>query len=729
MAALQKLRSKSAILLIFVGLALFAFIAEEFVRSLNSSKNESHQRVGEVYGESINIQEFNALVEEFSDVIKFTNNIEQLSDVQRQAISDQVWESYVQNKIIEHECEALGLTVTDAEVQEIITNGQSPLLQQTPFTNQQTGAFDKAALDQFLTSYKAMQEQAGQSPEVLAYYTQIYHYWLFLEKTIREQTLANKYQALLTRTIITNPTSMEQAFQGTRTTKDLLVAALPYTSVKLDEGAVTDKDLKAKYAQLKDFFKQDEDLRDIKYIDVALSASQADREQLDAEMHEYAEQLQQEGADYATIVRKSGSNVTFSAIPVGASQLPRDIAAQLDSVGVGQQAGPFYTTADTTQNIVRLLAKYNLPDSVQVRQIGVTGADEAAAQKSADSIMTALKGGEPFDSIAKRYGQTGAADWIDFKQVRADRLNDANLQFVQHVLNQAAGTTQQLNLGGNIVIVNVLDRKAFTDKYDLAVIKRHLDFSGATYDKAYNDFSAFVAGNQTIEDMEANALAAGYNVSVLENVSANAHTVAGLSGTNTVLRWMYNDDTRVGDISEIYTCGNNDHLLCVAVTAQHNDAYRSLDDANVKAYVQSEVERDLKAAQLQQAMAAATTIADVMKTEGAVQDTIKGVAFDTPTFVSATGASEPALAGAAAGKSKGDFVQGIKGNMGVYAFQVLDEQQAPAMSDTDKKTMKSQASSATLRGLFNMRGYNDSPYFLRELRSAAEVKDNRYLFF
>ena len=65
----QKIRSKGALLLIVVGLALFAFIAEEFVRSLSSSQNESRQRIGQIYGKYINIQEFNNLVEEYSDVM------------------------------------------------------------------------------------------------------------------------------------------------------------------------------------------------------------------------------------------------------------------------------------------------------------------------------------------------------------------------------------------------------------------------------------------------------------------------------------------------------------------------------------------------------------------------------------------------------------------------------------------------------------------------------------
>ena len=110
MATLQKIRSKGALLILVVGLALFAFIAEEAVRSLSTSRNESRQRIGEVYGESINIQEFNELVDEYTDVVKFTSGLDNLTEEQTQSVRDQVWQTFVQNQLVSHEAEKLGLT-------------------------------------------------------------------------------------------------------------------------------------------------------------------------------------------------------------------------------------------------------------------------------------------------------------------------------------------------------------------------------------------------------------------------------------------------------------------------------------------------------------------------------------------------------------------------------------------------------------------------------------------
>lgn len=719
MATLQKIRSRGALLILFVGLALFAFIAEEGVRSLSSSRAESHQRIGEVFGKSINIQEYNDLVDEYVDVVKFSSGTENLTEEQMQQVRDQVWSTYVQNQILEHEAAELGLTVTDAEMQEIIKNGQNPMLAQTPFRNQQTGAFDIEQLNQFLTQYKAIKDQPGQPAEALSYYNQLYNFWKFVEKNIRQQTLANKYQSLLSKSFIPNPVNTLNFFKGSSAEKDVLLAALPYSSIK-DEVKVEDQELKSKYNELKDLFRISDPMRDIKYIDVAITASKADREEINAEMEEIAQQMQAPDADFANIIRKSGSTVGFNTMAVRRNALPSDIAAQLDSIAVGTQKGPYINASDNTQNIVRVLAKASMPDSVQFRQIGVGGVDEAAAQKTADSIMTALNAGVPFDSIARKYNQTGEETWLTSAQYEGAALDENNQKFVNALCTQAVGTTQQLKLGSGIAIIRVLDRKNFVDKYNVAVVKRPIDFSNDTFNKTYNDFSQFVATYKTIEEIEANAVKSGYMVQERKGMFSTEHNVAGISSTREAFRWIFKDDTKVGEVSEIYTCGNNDHLLLVMLTGKNNEQFRTLE--SVKDYLQTEIERDKKAAMLQEKMESCKDLASVAKVQGALPiDTIKHVTFNAPVFLQSIGSSEPALSGAIAKTAKGQFVKGIKGNAGVYAFQVTGEENADAeFDDISKQNVKVQIINQGIRA---------SSRYTSELMEKANVKDNRYLFY
>ena len=82
MATLQKIRAKGPLLVIVIGVALFAFIAEEAMRSIQSASNESKQQVGEIYGERISVHEFQNLVDEYAEVVKFTSGNSALNDQQ-----------------------------------------------------------------------------------------------------------------------------------------------------------------------------------------------------------------------------------------------------------------------------------------------------------------------------------------------------------------------------------------------------------------------------------------------------------------------------------------------------------------------------------------------------------------------------------------------------------------------------------------------------------------------
>ena len=717
MATLQKIRNRGRILIATVGLALFAFIAEEFVRSLTYTQTESRQRVGKIYGEKINVQDFNAQVEEYTDVVKFSQGVNTLTDDQLSMIRDQVWQSLVNEKLMQHECEKLGITVTDAEMQDIINTGRSPMLAQTPFRTQQ-GTFDVNALKQFLNQYNEVMNNAEMSSEIKEQYQQMNNYWKFVEKSIRQQTLNQKYQALLNGLMVSNPVSAQANFDGRTNESDIFLAALPFSSVKDDDVKVEDSEIKAKYEEMKEMFRTEQETRDIKYIDINVTASDADKANLQKEMEGYAQALA-EGADPAKTVREAASTVPYSVLPVSAKALPHDIAEQLDSLSVGGQVGPFVHDHDNTINIVRLIGKVSLPDSVEIRQIAAPGNDMASIEKTADSIMNALAAGANFDTIAKKYDQPATKTWITSNQYEGQAIDENNRKFINTITNAAVGSNNKIVLDGQgVIITQVTDRRNIITKYDVAVIKRTMDFSKETYGKAYNNFSSFLAGNSKVEDIEANAAQAGYNVQTRNSVSNTEHTIANVRSTRDAMRWLFNEDTKVGDISPLYECGENDHLLVIMLTGIHKKGYLSWDDEQIRSFLTSEVMKDKKAALLAEKMNAAKSVADVAKIEGAVTDTIKHVTFASNAFISKVGSSEPALSGSVSKAKKGDFKSGIKGKAAVYAYQVLDQKKNDVKFDKAQEEQKLQQTIA--RNLGN---------FTSELAQKANITDNRYIFF
>lgn len=715
MAALGTIRKRGVILVCIISFGLFAFIAEEAFRSCDSAKNNERQQIGEVLGEKISVQDFQKLVDEYSEVIKMQQGQENLPEEQMNQVKDMVWNTYIQNQIIAKEASKLGLTVTDAELQDILKTGTNPMLQQTPFVNQQTGRFDASSLQKFLADYKA-QKANPSNAQMMDQYTKIYNYWSFIEKTLRQQTLAQKYQALLAGCFLSNPVEAKMAFKEENEESQIQLAAFPYSDIQDDKVKISESDLKAKYDEIKARFKQPVESRDIKFVDIEVQASNADRAALNKEFAGYHSQLAA-AADPTEVVRKSASTVAYLGIPVSKDAFPRDIAAQLDSMAVGSTSAVKANAGDNTLNIVKLVAKQELPDSVQYRVIQVAANSVAEAKTKADSIQGAIAGGADFEAIAKKYGQTGDKAWMTTKQYEyAQSMDKDNKTFINTLNTAAVNSLNQLQLGQGYVVLQVLDRKAMVSKYTAAVIKKPIDFSQGTYRTAYNKFSSFVSANPKSEDLLKNAAKEGYKVQDLKDITTSVHYVANIHSTREALKWIF--DSKEGEISPLYECGDNNHLLVVVLDKIHHIGYRDLNDAVVKETVKAEVLKDKKAEMIEAKLNGVKNIA-AAKAKGGKVSSVNQITFAAPVFIAATGASEPALSGAVAGTKKGAFsAHAVKGNAGVYLFQVVNKTNRPVKFDD--KTYEQKCRQKAMQYAGN---------FMNELYLNAHVVDNRYLFF
>ena len=716
MAALGTIRKRGVILVCIISFGLFAFIAEEAFRSCDSAKNNERQQIGEVFGEKISVQEFQKLVDEYTEVIKMQQGQDNLPEEQMNQVKDMVWNSYIQNKIVAHEAEKLGLTVTDAELQDILKTGTSPMLAQTPFVNQQTGRFDVSALQKFLADYKAQKANPSANAQMMDQYTKIYNYWSFIEKTLRQQTLAQKYQSLLAHCFLSNPVEAKMAFKEENEESKIQLAAFPYSDIQDDKVKVVESDLKAKYDEMKARFKQPVESRDIKFVDIQVEASQADRAALNKEFAGYHTQLAA-AADPTEVVRKSASTVAYLGIPVAKDAFPSDIAATLDSMAVGATTAVKANTADNTLNIVKLVNKQQLPDSIQYRVIQVAAASVAEAKTKADSIQGAISGGADFEVIAKKYGQTGEKAWMTTRQYEfAQSMDKDNKAFINALNTQAVNATSQLQLGQGYVILQVCDRKAMIEKYTAAVIKKNVDFSQDTYRTAYNKFSSFVSANQTADEIVKNAAKSGYKVQDLKDITTATHYVANIHSTREALKWIF--EAKEGSVSPMYECGNNDHLLVVVLDKINRIGFRGLDDPQVKEMVKAEVIKDKKAEMIEAKLNGVKNIA-AAKSKGAKVSEVNQITFAAPVFVASVGASEPALSGAVSATKKGVFsAHPVKGNAGVYLFLVTNKSNRPVKFDEKAQEQKCRQKSMQYAG-----------NFMNELYLNANVVDNRYLFF
>ena len=712
MATLQKIRSKGPLLVIVIGLALFAFIAGDAWKVLQP--HQGKQDVGEVNGEVLSAQDYQKMVDELSEVIKLTNGLNSLTEDQLNNVKDQVWQSYVNNKLIAEQAEKLGLKVTDAEIQSIIDQGTHPLLMQTPFRNPQTGMFDKDMLKKFLVDYANL--NASQMPaQYVEYYQKMGAFWQFVEKTLAQSTLAEKYQNLVTKSLISNPVAAEDAFNSRTEQSDLLLAGVPYSSINDSTVQVSDSEIKDRYNEKKEQFKQLVETRDIRYIDVKVVPSDADRKAVEKEVTEYSNQLANTTADFGTFVRSTGSSVNYSDVPVSKSVFPADVASRLDSTGVNEVYGPYYNQTDDSYNAFKLLAKVSSPDSIQFRQIQVYADTEEKTKTLADSIYNALKGGADFAAVAKIYGQTGEATWVNAQSWEGSELDADNSKFINTLLNQPVNELANLNMGQANLILQVMNKKSMQTKYKVAVVKREVEFSKETYNAAYNKFSQFVAQNTTIDSMVKNAEESGYTLMPRTDLSSAEHYVGGVRSTREALKWIF--AAKPGEVSPLYECGENDHLMVVALDKIHEAGYRDIN--SVAEMLRAEIRRDKKAEKIMEEMKKYNSIAQVKGMKDAVSDSVKHVTFSAPAYISVTRSSEPVI-GAVAAKTAANKVSApIKGNGGVYMIQVYAKEKGSEKFDAKQEETT----------LTNMAVRIAGNQLINDLYQKAKVVDQRYLFF
>ena len=271
MATLEKIRSKAGLLVLVVGVALFAFIIGDFLNSGSTYFRQSQETVAEIDGEVIKIQEFQNRVDEMTEMYKMQTGSASLPEEYMAQIRQSVFDGMVQDIVLNEATSELGMTVSPEELFDMVQGENiSPMIQQMQmFVNPQTGVFDKTALLNFL---KTIDDEniASYPVDQQAQLLQARQYWMFWEKNIKRQRLEQKYTTLLSKAISANKLDAKDAFDGTVASADIVYAMQPYSSIPDSTIQVSKGELEKLYNQRKELFKQDEN-KIIKYIIYGIS--------------------------------------------------------------------------------------------------------------------------------------------------------------------------------------------------------------------------------------------------------------------------------------------------------------------------------------------------------------------------------------------------------------------------------------------------------------------------
>ena len=715
MAAIGKIRSWGPALVGILALGLVGFIAQDGFSTCRGRAQMDSSIAGSIDGDKIDIQEYQTLVGEYQELLKFLGQ-GNFDEEQLNSLRDEVWNTCVLNKMVEKEAKELGLTVTDDEVVKVLQEGTHPAIMQNPLLSRlvdpQTRTLDINKVNVYRENMKAQAQTNAQAAEEYEAFT---HSWALAEKMLAQNLLTNKYQMLLAGCVLSNPVSAKAAFDNQNIESQALVASMSYSQINDNDVEVSEADLKAKYEELKEGFKNYQDSRDIKFVSVQVAASQKDRDELMKVMNKAYAELQGDSLAVTEVIRTSQSNVSYLGLPVSRAALPTDLADSITKMSVGQVTAPF-ESRDNTFNVVKFLGKTSVADSIEYRFISLGGMNGAAA--SADSIVKAVNAGAPFDSIAKNYGQRAEKTWMrstDYEQ--ASTLSADDKQYFTTLLNAPVNEVKNLTFAQGNVVLQVTQRRGSVEKYDVAIVKRTIDFSNETYNEAYNKFSQFVSESQDLAGLQEKAAEYGYTV--LDRTIRNTdHTIANIRSTHDALKWVFSE-AEENQISQVYDrCGDNDRLLVVGLSKVNPKGYESM--ASVEETLKQEVLIDKKYAKLAEKLANVKTIAEA-KAQGARVDTVSHITFASPAYVPGAMSPEVALSGAVAGVEKGAVSKApVKGRSGAYFFQVLDRAARAGV----------QFNAAQQQQMLSQQGMQQTVRMaMQELYNNLDIKDNRYIFF
>ena len=711
MATLEKIRNRAGLLVLVVGVALFAFIIGDFLNSGSTYFRQSQERIAEINGEVIHYQDYQQRIDEMTEMYKMQMGTTSVPEESMVQLRQMVFNNMVEEIVLGEATAEIGMTVSPDELFDMVQGENiSPLIQQMPmFTNPQTGQFDKAALLNYL---KAIDDEniASLPADQQAQFIQARNFWLFWEKNIKNQRLEQKYTSLLSKAISANKLDAQESFNETAESSDIVYAMQSYSTIPDSTIEVSKSEIEKLYNQRKESFKQKE-AKVLTYVTLDIRPSQEDYDNVEKDIDAIKTEFSTT-ENVADLVNEN-SDVPYVDAFLTDKSFDAEMKQFATTAAIGDVYGPVFES--DRYRMFKLVAKTQAPDSVKVSHIMLAGRTEAETETLTDSLMTALKGGADFAELAKKYSADQAAEnggelgW--FTELTA--LRGVNEDFKDAVFSAALNEIKVVKSMYGTHLVKVTEKTKNVTKYKVADIEMAVSPSSKTYSKLYNDLNQFIANNQDIDKLDAAAKEAGYNVATNQTITADNQTLGMIKNSRPVIRWAFQNDK--GAISEIFEC--DDKFVIAAVEGSISEGYRPL--SMVSDALKREIIAQKKGDQIASELSAKnlTTVEAYAEAMGAHVDTVKFVNFGTRR-ISGIGV-EPKLNAAVAMAQVDQVSAPVKGNNGVYVFKVY------ARNQENKEFNEAEQ----VRTLDASNTYRFAYQAIQSLINDADIEDNRIRFY
>lgn len=673
MATLEKIRSKSVILFTVIIVALLAFILGDFLTSSRSLTGPGNT-AAKINGKKIEIQEFNNRVEQQREQMQQQG----YNDIDLAQLQSQVLNSMVFEALVNDEMDALGITVTDAELSEAMT-GANPLPSVVQAV-QQMGAPTPAVFYDF-----AFNPGKNGVPSDQA--AQLQQLWISLEKSTEQQLRQQKLGNLFSGALTANRLDAKSYYDDNATTATVVYTRKDFSSLNSDDFEVTPAEIEKAYNADKKRYAIKEQQRPIDYIIVDIVPSPDDL---------LAAQQEVEGAIIAlreqpgTEAVSGNLNFVVNRASRPLSRLSAPVRNNIDSLR--RDGVRLLSFANNRYSIAKLIDVEQRVDSIDVEFVAVPG---NAAHR--DSVIALLNAGQAPDSLIVK----GLIPQAPVAQSLS--LLDPNIsQYSEALAANPAGvwfTTDTTDITSQALVFNIKSRTAPVSVYDVAEITYNVDPSSTTVNRLRADLVKFLAENNTAALMAEKATTAGYHM-FPGVVTESSLGIANYPDTRGAAKWVMG--AKKGQVSDVYGDEQSGRFIAVALKDIYDGGYVPVSDPDINRALRSKVLADKKAEKLlADYQGKGNTVADYAKAMDASVDTTS-VTFGQ-RIVRGFAGGESKLIGNVAAAEPGKVNGPIATNNAVVVYEVINLDNSGREFDYDNDAMmfnQTQGAPALSRNIF-----------------------------
>lgn len=706
MAAIEKIRKHSGLLIGIIGLALLAFVLQDLFQS--TGRNREYN-IAVIDGEKIPYQDFEIQRDKDIDNLRRQNGSNPSSAESYRQYNNTL-DQMVKKHIMTKEYEAIGLTVSSEELTDQFLGDTPHQWVVSSFSNPD-GSFNKEMVEYYVNNLNDFPADARAQ-------------WFDFERSVKENRLDTKFENLVKASYFVPGKLAQKYYENKNTKASADVVALRYSNIADSTVVVGDKETKKYYEENKYRFATDES-REIEYVVFDVKPSVEDRQ----DALSFVQNLKEDFSNTENVVSfvNANSDQHYDSTWMSRKDVPQQIETSIFDAGhgVGYVFGPYEN--EGSFNLVRIMGVQNRADSLMASHILISYQGAANSQSTltkeeaeakADSIINVLNADKRNTGLfAELAGQFSTDPGSKDKGGDLGWFNDGTMvvPFNEFVINHGVGAIGKVETVFGYHVIKVTGKAAEQTKVRLAVLSHEISYSTKTYQSVFAEANRFVTENQTYDQFNAAIEEQGLTKRTMPRMTSATCQIAGVENPRQIVRWAFDSKTKIGDISTVYDL--DDMFVVAALTNIIPEGYAPMSIVAEQAKYQ--IMNLAKGEKAVESMKACGNDVNRMVSElGAEVTTFDNVNIESRTL--SNFGVESDVIGILLGMKEGQEYGPVAGNGAAYILKNV-KISTPAES-TDFSDIYREKTSQ-----FNNKVLNGSIY--SALRDKAKIEDNRIRFY